>query len=109
MKHPTKRSPDDEADALMSVFDIGRTLHVSPPVALYLCTASILPARKRRVGGVLRIWTVRKSELDEFLGKAAEAAGSIQEFYARIAAAREAREKAHELLETHIEWNGQGD
>lgn len=102
MKHPTK---DDE---LLDLYDVSVAVHCSVVVAAYLCQTGILPAHKQGILG-MRVWRIRREDLDEFMSSASEAAGSIAEFHARLAAAREAREKSRELLETKIDWNGQGD
>ncbi len=102
--HPTK-PPRDEG--LLDLYDVSVAVHCSVVVAEYLCSAGILPAHKRGIMG-MRVWRIRREDLDAFMASASEAAGSVAEFHARLAAAREARERSRELLETHIDWNGQG-
>lgn len=108
MKHGSKNQPPSEPE-LLDLYAVCVALHVSPAVAEYICSAGILPAHKQGMVG-MRVWRVRQADLDEFLGKASEAVGSIQEFYARIEAARKRREEAYRMIETHLEWGeGQGD
>ena len=106
--HPTKPAGQDP-DELLTVFDISRELAISPKVALYVMQTGILPARKRRVGSLLRIWTLRRSEMDDFLGKSAELVGSVADFQARLENARRKREEAHRLLRAKIDWGGQDE
>jgi hypothetical protein len=106
-KHSTKPPAGDEP-GLLDLYDVSVAVHCSVVVAEYLCRTGMLKAHKKGIMG-MRVWRIRREDLDAFMASASEAAGSVAEFHARLAAAREARERSREMLEPKIDWNGQGD
>jgi hypothetical protein len=103
-----KKNTPPPGDDLLDLYDVSVAVHCSPVVAEYLCSTGVIRAHRKGIMG-MRVWRIRRADLDDFMASASKAAGSVAEFHARLAAAREARERSRKLLETHIDWQGQGD
>jgi hypothetical protein len=107
VKHRSKNRPASEPE-LLDLYDVSVAVRCSVVVAEYLCSTGVIRAHRKGIMG-MRVWRIRPDDLAEFMASASKAAGSVAEFHARLAAAREARERSRKLLETHIDWQGQGD